>query len=107
MTLHTVSNDKSDYDRLIYFGRTGGKSTLFQQIKGLPNFDDVKIDNSTDYVTCIVGKDVQQWLEHEIGQQAGWAYIEYDSSAMKCILFDMKRVVMRGDLYSALVLKWS
>ena len=99
--------------KVIYAGRQSGKSWFTQQYMthpfnwALTKFERVNSEKDDD-VLCDVNQDIQDWLMREFEPGVLWKYAtKFVTEKFPKVAYGCERVLMKQDVYTALVLKWS
>jgi hypothetical protein len=109
------ANDGWKPGKLITFtGRQSGKSTFMQQymtnwaMEPIPLFKRVEHEKlRRDMVMCDVNQEIQDWLMANFEPGKLWKYFTVKDMNGDYPESDRERVVVRNDVYTALVLRWS
>jgi hypothetical protein len=100
---------------ITFAGRQSGKSTFQRQwlhpflFEPTPPFEVVHHEKLRhDMVMCDVNQEIQDWLMKNFEPGKLWRYnAGMASEERPRVKFQRERVVMRADVYTALVLRWA
>lgn len=95
-------------------GRQSGKSRVSQDMTQYWAWPVVKFERVNDddvpkgEVLCDANQDIQDWLMREFEPSVMWKYAnKFITSKHNVVAQGCERVLMRDDVYTALVLRWS